>query len=100
MSEKYYESLTPLTPKENEDSEGAQNTYNAEPSCVTRNEISFDFKDKDNIMCQRIIPFAIFLTFLLIITSVLVWITEILFLRIIFAIFFIFISKTQKIGAN
>ena len=85
MSEKYYESLTPLTPKENEDSEGAQNTYNAEPSCVTRNEISFDFKDKDNIMCQRIIPFAIFLPFLLIITSVLVWIEKNIFLRIIFA---------------
>ena len=36
-------------------------------------------------MCQRIIPYGIFLIFLLIISSVLVWIEKTIFLRIIFA---------------
>ena len=99
MSENYYE---PLTPQENEDSKGAQNIYNTNQSNIPQNEITFEHKDKDNVMCQRIIPYGIFLIFLLIISSVLVWIKKHIFTNYFcnacfiwyYFLFFIFTSKT------
>ena len=86
MSENYYESLTP---QENEDSKGIQNTYNTNQSNITQNEMTFEYVDVDDIMFKCIIPLAIFLTFILIITVVLICIEKNVFLRIIFSMPFL-----------
>ena len=61
MSENYHESLTP---QENEDSKGIQNTYNTNQSNITQNEMTFEYVDVDDIMFKCIIPLAIFLIYI------------------------------------